>query len=210
MVLTPELSYGVIILAAGRSRRMGRCKMLLPWGSFTVLGWLIEQWEKLGVRQIVVVCSSDEHRIQEELDRLCFPEECRIFNPAPEKGMFSSIQCAVAWKGWREDITHWIISLGDQPQVHRATMQALLRFAEVSYDKICQPTRLGRRKHPVVIPKHIFCEMKRSTTTTLKHFLDQYPNDLSGFESGDVGLDLDMDTPDDYEKAIKGYFHSVS
>ena len=31
-----------IILAAGRSRRMGQPKMLLPWGETTVLGHVIQ------------------------------------------------------------------------------------------------------------------------------------------------------------------------
>src|SRR5438874_1514761 len=46
--LTP-IAAGVIILAAGRSRRMGRPKMLLPWGNTTVLGHLVAQWQALGV-----------------------------------------------------------------------------------------------------------------------------------------------------------------
>ena len=43
-----SFSVGVVILAAGRSARMGRPKLLLPWGETSVLGHLIKQWQALG------------------------------------------------------------------------------------------------------------------------------------------------------------------
>ncbi|HRY59690.1 MAG: NTP transferase domain-containing protein [Verrucomicrobia bacterium] len=43
---TPAL--GVVLLAAGRSARMGKPKLLLPWGDTSVLGHLIRQWQSLG------------------------------------------------------------------------------------------------------------------------------------------------------------------
>ena len=42
---TGSVRVGVVILAAGRSRRMGKPKLLLPWGETSVLGHLIRQWE---------------------------------------------------------------------------------------------------------------------------------------------------------------------
>jgi len=43
--LAAERSFavGVVILAAGRSARMGRPKLLLPWGGTSVLGHLLAQ-----------------------------------------------------------------------------------------------------------------------------------------------------------------------
>jgi molybdenum cofactor cytidylyltransferase len=49
------LCFGVILLAAGRSRRMGRAKLLLPWGEASVLGHLVSQWRSLGATQLAVV-----------------------------------------------------------------------------------------------------------------------------------------------------------
>src|ERR1019366_4402288 len=102
-------SVAVIILAAGRSARMGRPKLLLPWGGTSVLGHLIEQWQAAGATQIGVVCAARDQTTQAELDRLSFANDSRIGNPAPERGMFSSIQCAAQWPGWQAAITHWAI-----------------------------------------------------------------------------------------------------
>src|SRR5437763_13333350 len=94
-----EMLLGAVILAAGRSSRMGRPKLLLPWGETSVLGHLVEQWRMLRAQQIAVVCAAGDDGIQKELNRLMFPVECRIFNETPERGMFSSVQCAAQWAG---------------------------------------------------------------------------------------------------------------
>jgi CTP:molybdopterin cytidylyltransferase MocA len=119
--------------------------------------------------------------------------------------MFSSIQCAANWPGWDPGITHWLITLGDQPHLHPKTLRTLLDFGALNYDKICQPMRHGRRKHPVILPKPFFDRLKNTSAGDLKMFLVEHAPYLSGFESDDAGLDFDMDTPEDYEH-VRGLF----
>src|SRR2546428_14120211 len=90
-------SLAAVLLAAGRSSRMGRPKLLLPWGGTSVLGHLIDQWQVLKAEQIAVVCAADDLLIQAELDRLGFSANDRVLNAAAERGMFSSIRCAAQW-----------------------------------------------------------------------------------------------------------------
>src|SRR5829696_1203279 len=92
--------FAVVILAAGASSRMGRPKLLLPWGETTVLGHLIAQWQQAGAQQITVVCASGDEGIHKELDRIGFARERRIINPDASRGMFSSVQTAAHWRGW--------------------------------------------------------------------------------------------------------------
>ena len=47
-----------ILLAAGMSRRMGRCKQLLPLGETTVIGRCLDTLQRGGVSAIVVVVSA--------------------------------------------------------------------------------------------------------------------------------------------------------
>ena len=240
-------AVGVVILAAGRSARMGRPKLLLPWGGTSVLGHLIEQWEALGAKQIAVVCAAGElarisaaqvaadgsrHTpsasqtastavggyvvsvgdaraetctmgIQAELDRVGFPARNRIVNPAPERGMFSSIQCAAQWPGWKARLTHWAIVLGDQPHLQPQTLRQVLAFSAARPDRVCQPTREGHRRHPVLLPKAVFRELAASTAATLKAFLVARPQELAVCEVDDPGLELDIDRPEDYDKALR-------
>jgi molybdenum cofactor cytidylyltransferase len=195
-----RFKFGVVILAAGASRRMGRPKLLLPWERTSVVGHLLQTWAQLGSAQIAVVCAADAESLVTELDRISFPLANRVVNPAPENGMFSSIRCAANWEGWKPDLTHWIITLGDQPHLKPATLQTLLEFSARNPEKICQPMRGERRKHPVLFPERFFRGLKSSSAGDLKFFLQEYTGNLSGFESDDAGLDLDMDTPEDYER----------
>lgn len=184
---------------------MGSPKLLLPWGNTSVLGHLIETWKGLGASQIVPVCAAGSSEVHAELDRLGIASQDRIMNPVPELGMWSSIQCAARWEGWRKEVSHFVLTLGDQPHVQTATLQRLIDFAAARPDKICQPIRNGHRRHPVTFPRDIFFELATSNSANLKQFLELRGDHLAGFDSDDSGLDLDLDTPEDYERARRQF-----
>jgi len=202
----PAFNLGVVILAAGRSRRMGRPKLLLPWGETSVLGHQIRAWQRLGAGQINVVCAAGDSAIRAELNRLRFPKARRISNPQPERGMFSSIRCAAQWTGWTAELTHWAISLGDQPHVRQETRRTLLAFSANHATKVCQPRVLGHPRHPVILPKDIFLQLNQTNAPTLKEFLQTIPEDVTHCDIDDLGLKFDIDTPADYERALALYF----
>jgi len=54
------LDFGVLILAAGASSRMGQPKLLLPWHGTSVLGHLIGQWKDLRAGQIAAVSATGD------------------------------------------------------------------------------------------------------------------------------------------------------
>lgn len=195
-------AVGVVLLAAGRSARMGKPKLLLPWGATSVLGHLVKQWHALQAKQIAVICAPGNPVIGAELDRLRFPARNRIINPAPERGMFSSIRCAAQWPGWQAGLTHWAIVLGDQPHLQRQTLWQVLDFSAAHPGTVCQPARHGHGRHPVLLPKALFRQLAHSTARTLKVFLSASPRQVALCELDDLGLDVDLDRPEDYQKAL--------
>jgi molybdenum cofactor cytidylyltransferase len=199
------LSFGTIILAAGRSRRMGRPKLLLPWGKTSVLGHLLSQWRTLGAKQIAVVRGQDDQALTSELNRFAQPVFEYIVNPAPEHGMFSSLQCAARWTGWKPDLTHFAVTLGDQPHLSRETLEAILDFSASHADKICQPRQDGHRRHPVFLPRWALERLAASTAQDFRQFLDQWKEVSAYCELADPALMLDLDSPNDYEKALALY-----
>jgi molybdenum cofactor cytidylyltransferase len=199
------ITFAAVILGAGSSSRMGKPKLLLPWGSTSVLGHLWQSWKESGASQVAVVCAANAADVHAELDRLGFPRENRIFNPEPQRGMFSSIQCAAAWSGWKRELTQWAITLGDQPHLKRQTIESLLDCGAANPDKICQPLQNGRPRHPVLLPRWAWTALAGTRAKDLKAFLRLHAKDFVGFDANDPGLDLDLDVPEDYERARRLY-----
>lgn len=197
------LRAGAAILAAGASSRMGRPKQLLPWRGTSVLGHLLTQWTRLEAAHVAAVCDPGNAPVLAELDRLGVSPENRIFNPQASLGMFSSVQCAARWPGWTAGLTHLVLVLGDQPQIHSKTLRQLLEFAALRPGCICQPSRAGRPRHPVCLPWEVAGALASSSATTLRQFLQGRLVDL--LETDDSSLDLDLDTPADYQKALKAF-----
>jgi molybdenum cofactor cytidylyltransferase len=193
-------ALGVVILGAGASSRMGRPKLLLPWRDTTVIGAILRQWRELGAGQIIVVHRPNDTALFAELDRLDHSRADHIENPRPERGMFSSIICAANWPGWRTEISSWAVALGDQPHLNQDTLRQLLDFSAQNPDAVCQPEFGGHTRHPVILPRGAFAELKSPRAATLKDFLKHIPLPRVQCPVADVGLALDMDTPEDYKR----------
>jgi molybdenum cofactor cytidylyltransferase len=195
-----DLSFATVVLAAGRSVRMGRPKLLLPWGTTTVLGQIIQQWQELRARQIGVVCAAGDTPIVDEVKRLTLPGTDCIDNQNAASGMFGSIRSAASWPGWQPGLTHWAIVLGDQPHLKLTILRQLLDLAAENRDAVCQPQYQGRLVHPVLMPSHIFHKLPQTRHETLKDFLQAQR--VFGFACDDCGLALDIDWPEDYLQAL--------
>ncbi|MGI8604390.1 MAG: nucleotidyltransferase family protein [Verrucomicrobiales bacterium] len=200
--LSRHLRWGVIILAAGASRRMGKAKMLLPWERTTVLGHVIALGRQLPRPQVTVVIAAGATDILVELRRVRLPASAQIINPNPSRGMFSSVRCAAQWEGWRPHLTHWMIMLGDQPHLQPRTVRLLGKFAAEHPQSICQPARRSRPRHPVVLPAAAFRDLAASAHPTLRHFLNAHANEVKLLEIDDPAVDSDLDTPEDYQRLI--------
>lgn len=196
------MHLAVVILAAGASSRMGRPKLLLPWNGTSVIGQLLEQWRRLAPTQIGIVSAAGHQALREELVRIGIAESQVICNPSPEQGMFSSVQCAARWNGWAGQISHWAIALGDQPLVRAATLDRLLKFATETEGDIHQPSRNGRGRHPVILSRKVFERLAQSGAGNLKQFITTSGVRVQRCEMDDPGLDLDLDEPADYERAL--------
>jgi molybdenum cofactor cytidylyltransferase len=218
-------TLGVVILGAGASSRMGRPKLLLPWRDSTVIGQILRQWRELGAAQIVVVTRPNDEALVEAVMRaegragsplpaaaqtndgahgVTRPTNASthfIVNPHPERGMFSSVICAARWACWQRGISSWAIALGDQPHLQTATLRLLLELAARNADAICQPQFGDHGRHPVILPRAAFDQLRDTRAETLKDFLKLVACRSVQFVANDSGLALDLDTPEDYTRA---------
>jgi molybdenum cofactor cytidylyltransferase len=196
-----KFQFAVVILGAGRSSRMGQPKLLLPWGDGTILEHLIQRWLCVGASQVAVVVAADNSAVAEVV-RGGGRATC-ITNPDPDRGMFSSVRCAAAWGDWKSTLTHWAISLGDQPHLQKTTLSELIDAVRSDPQAVWQPSYHGRRRHPVVLPEGAFHDLRQTGVNDLKSFLESSLIARKTVDVDDPGLEIDIDTPEDYARAKK-------
>ncbi|MEO8205264.1 MAG: nucleotidyltransferase family protein [Chthoniobacterales bacterium] len=196
----PIRAFGVVLLAAGASTRMGSCKLLLPWGKRTILTHILAQWKSVEVAQIAPVLAPTNTFLQSAMREAGFSQEDWIINPAPEREMFSSLQEASRWKGWLPQLTHWIIALGDQPIIKTSTLSLLMETARKNPDRICQPLFKDQGAHPIILPACVFHDLSASVHSDLRAFIREREALRLRLPVEDAGVSEDLDTPEDYNR----------
>lgn len=196
--MNPRIS--AIILAAGKSQRMGQPKMVLPWEETTVLGQVVKVFSEAGIHNLFIVTGGDREIVEHEISRLAnrFPIT-PVYNPDHEKsGMLSSILAGL--NAIPQDVEAVLIGLGDQPQVEMATVKKILDHFNHKRQGIIIPSYNHRRGHPILLDSALVQEMKTfNPEYTLREFLNTHQGEISYITAG-ISVLHDLDTPQDYEK----------
>jgi CTP:molybdopterin cytidylyltransferase MocA len=134
-----------ILLAAGRSRRMGAFKPLLPFGDCTVIESCINNLRAADVDEIVVVVG---HRAAEVREHLKHSQVSFAVNPDPESEMNASIAVGVAQV--TSNAKALLLALVDHPAVPPEVIRTLIEEWKRGATLV-QPEHAGRGGHPVLI-----------------------------------------------------------
>ena len=70
------MKVAAIVLAAGKSERMGRNKLLLELGGKTIIERVLDALKKVNITQIIIVVGHEEYKIKELLKK--FPDKIKI------------------------------------------------------------------------------------------------------------------------------------
>jgi CTP:molybdopterin cytidylyltransferase MocA len=190
-VITP------IILAAGDSKRMGYPKALLPMDSGTFLTSILAKLRAAGMGTPVVVLGRSASEIQSRVD-LGGVET--LINRNPDRGQLSSMQMAL--RVLSPECAGAMLWPVDQPLVSVRLIEDLARLFFVSGALIANPVFHGRRGHPVIFRKDLFSEFLATPPHEgAKRLMHGYPHATASLETEESGTVLDIDTPEDYEKA---------
>jgi molybdenum cofactor cytidylyltransferase len=220
-----------IVPAAGASRRMGRPKLLLPYGGGTVLGSLVAALHDAGASPVVVVAAAGDAALTAWCARYGRPAApgasgeseppaaagslrrdggilLAAINPAPERGMLSSILAGLAALGGPAEVARrgapLLITPGDLPALRSRTVAELLRRCRAAGAPLGVPSYRGRRGHPLLVAADVAAEIELlDPERGLRHLLDLHPGELLTVEVDDPGCAADLDTPEDYERLAR-------
>ena len=193
-------NISVILLAAGLSSRMGRPKLLLPWGGTTVLGQVVSTFAAAGMEAIVVVTGG----AREDVERLAaglatnYPVRT-VYNPEFARGeMLSSIQAGLA--ALDSQTSAALIGLGDQPQVREETVRCICATFIRTRSPLVIPSFQNRRGHPWLAARSIWPKiLALPISTTPRQFLNNYAGQVE-YVAADESILQDLDTPEDYAR----------
>ena len=188
-----------VVLAAGRSRRMGTQKLLLPVAGQPLICHVVDQVLAAAVEELIVVTRTDGRDVTKALAN----RNVRfVTNPNETSEMIDSVRCGLVALPASCEAT--LIVLGDQPGVTTDVVNRLIRTFREQDRGIVVPTFGGRRGHPLLIATHYRDDIvQRYDEVGLRGLLQSHPQDVIQVEIPVPGILEDVDDPSDYERVVK-------
>lgn len=189
-----------VVLAAGESKRMGEPKLFLPFRGRTLLEDVVAGVLRSPVDRTLVVLGAFADRTGALLDP--YPVE-RTVNPDYRSGMLSSVQCGI--RSLPRQARAALIFLGDQPGISPGTIAAVLEAYRTTGKGLVHPVSGGSGGHPLLVDtKYRDAVEGLDPRVGLKGLLALHPEDVERVETGEDAILLDIDTPEDYRRALSG------
>lgn len=181
---------------------MGTPKPLLEWGGHTLIEYQLAQLKGPPIDRVAVVLG---HRAEEVLPYVHRAGAQAIINELYSEGRAASLRVGAA--ALPNDITAVLVLNVDQPRPHDVMarlVNAHRRFGSL----ITVPVHEGRRGHPPVLADSLLPELREVSEATqgLRAVIQRHSRDVKevAFETEVVLLDLNR--PQEYEKARASYF----
>jgi molybdenum cofactor cytidylyltransferase len=186
-----------IILAAGRSSRMGTSKALLAASpTETFVSRLLATLRDGGIANRFVVGRPDDDLLRREVEG---HGAAFVTNPdADAGGQLSSLLAGLAAAD-RADLRGLMSVPVDAPLVSPATVATLLAVFDATLAPVVRPRHAGRHGHPVIFSRGVFDELRRADPAAgAKAVLRAHQAAIVNVDVEDAGVLGDVDTPESY------------
>jgi len=179
-----------VVLAAGRSTRMGVDKLRLPWRGRTILEWVLDAACVLS--PVLLVGGPPELAgMPAKVARV----SCALQQRLP--GQADSLKAGV--RALPPGLDGAMILLGDMPLITPELVETLAQAFRTG--RFLVPRCNGRRGNPVIIPSDWFARVMELEGDTGARPLLASPDALVDYlDVDDPAILSDVDTPDDYSR----------
>lgn len=163
--------YPFIILAAGKSSRMGQPKPFVMLNNgLTLLENLVIKIQKCGVKKIIVVLNNEGLQIL--INKYPYLEQkiTIVINPTPEKGRFLSLKFGIE----NCDEMPVFVQNVDNPYVYKDLIQGMTNLLESN--SYIVPQYKNKGGHPILLSSEIVSDIKNSgiENINIRDFLKNY------------------------------------
>ncbi len=188
---------GAVVLAAGKSERMGQNKLLLRLNGKTIIENILDALAVANINEQVVVLG---HKL-EEIVEVIKPRLGGVkiaLNIDYEKGMISSFQTGLTVIS---NVYAVFLILGDQPILDPSFLMTMIQTIESNAEAlIVCPVHNGKEGHPLLFRHELFGEiMSLEETQTIRDVVHAHADKLVTVEAPEWSI-MDIDTPEDYER----------
>lgn len=194
-----------IVLAAGRSVRMGRSKALLRCGAegLTFVHGVAAALCGGGAEEALIVGRPEDELLRAEVERL--PVRARfVENAQADTGQLSSVLAGLAAAD-HPGVSAVVVVPVDAPLIRAETVAALIARFRAGGGPIVRAVHGGRHGHPVVFGRQAFEALRHADPSVgARGVLHANPDWVLDFEVGDPGVLGDVDTPADYDALARG------
>ncbi len=188
-----------IVLAAGRSRRMGSQKLLLPIEGRPLIRRVVEALQTPAVARVLVVTGLDGDRILAALSGLEFEPVC---NPDPDSEMLASVRCGL--RALPSECDASLVALGDQPGISRGLVESMIGVQVRLGAPLVVAAFEGKRGHPLLIDRALHAEvMNAYDAVGLRGLLQAHAERVVDCQVSDPAILEDLDVPDDYSRFLR-------
>jgi molybdenum cofactor cytidylyltransferase len=191
-----------IVLAAGRSTRMGRAKATLPaGGGHTFLTRIVQTLLDAAVDDVIVVVGPDAEPIALSFAASGLPARF-VVNREYDNGQLSSLLAGLGVVD-RPGVSAVLVTLVDVPFVSAATVRAVLDAYRRTRAPIVRPTSGGRHGHPLLIDRALFDALRAADPSSgAKPIVRAHASPSGDIAVDDEGAFTDVDTEEDYRRTI--------
>lgn len=193
-----------ILLAAGRSERMGAYKPLLPFGDRTVVEACVKYLLDGGVETIIVVAGDRIEDLRSTLTQLPV-----VFAETPPTGSEMGVSIIRGVEKIPPDADAVFIVLVDQPAIPAEVIRFMTSERERTGASLLVPVYEGRRGHPVLIDMSYREQLLHlDPSRGLRAFFETRGDAILVVPFDSPYIARDMDTWDDYRALYRDVFQS--
>jgi len=191
-----------IVLAAGKSSRMGRPKAALPLpGGDSFITRIVRTFKEAAVEDVVIVVGHDAKAV---LDAFGASDLGARFveNRDYEQGQLSSLLAGLQVVD-RPGVVAALVTLVDVPLVGVSTVRAVLDRYRATHAPVVRPVRGAEHGHPVLIDRSLFDAIRRADPAAgAKAVIRAHVSPAGDVAVEDAGAFVDADTPEDYDRLL--------
>ena len=194
----PAAAVDGIVLAAGRSTRMGASKPLLAAAGASFIERAVTALRDGGCRDVIAVVGPDGGSAG---TRAAGAGARVVINTAPDSEQIDSLRLAL--RNLDPGARGIVVLPVDHPLVTSATVRAVIDAWSVARAPLARASYAGTPGHPTLFAEALFEELLRGDLPEgARSVVAAHDTERLDVPVDDAGVGIDVDTPEDYERAF--------